>query len=186
MVALTALWLPILLSAVAVFFASFVLHMVLRYHWNDYTQMPGEEKVMDAMRAEGLSPGNYHFPKPHSMKELQSPEMVKKFERGPVGFIHVLPSGPPTMGKQLTLWFLFSVVVGVLVAYITGLTLAPGTDYRMVFRIASAVAFLAYAVGEPINSIWKGARWNVTLKAMFDGLVYALLTGGVFGWLWPS
>ena len=24
-----------------------------------------------------------------------------------------------------------------------------------------------------------------TIKNTFDGLVYGLLTGGVFGWLWP-
>jgi hypothetical protein len=32
MIPLTALWLPILLSAVIVFFASFIMHMVLAYH----------------------------------------------------------------------------------------------------------------------------------------------------------
>ena len=32
MIPLTALWLPTLLSAVIVFFASFIIHMVLGYH----------------------------------------------------------------------------------------------------------------------------------------------------------
>jgi hypothetical protein len=27
--------------------------------------------------------------------------------------------------------------------------------------------------------------WIRTLKSMFDGLIYALLTASVFGWLWP-
>jgi len=36
MIPLTALWLPILVSAVIVFFASFIMHMVLAYHKSDY------------------------------------------------------------------------------------------------------------------------------------------------------
>ena len=32
MISLTALWLPILVSAVIVFFASFMMHMVLTHH----------------------------------------------------------------------------------------------------------------------------------------------------------
>ena len=32
MIPLTDLWLPILLSTVIVFFASFIMHMVLSYH----------------------------------------------------------------------------------------------------------------------------------------------------------
>jgi len=27
---------------------------------------------------------------------------------------------------------------------------------------------------------------GVTLKEVVDGLVYGLLTGGTFGWLWPK
>jgi hypothetical protein len=36
------------------------------------------------------------------------------------------------------------------------------------------------------RSIWFAQRWSVTLKSMFDGLVYALVTAGTFGWLWPA
>ena len=36
MIPLTTLWLPILLSAVIVFFASSIMHMVLSYHKSDY------------------------------------------------------------------------------------------------------------------------------------------------------
>jgi hypothetical protein len=28
-------------------------------------------------------------------------------------------------------------------------------------------------------------KWSATLKNMFDGLLYALVTAGTFGWLWP-
>ena len=34
-------------------------------------------------------------------------------------------------------------------------------------------------------SIWYRRSWVTTLKSMIDGLLYALLTAGTFGWLWP-
>jgi len=186
MVTIGSLWLSILLSAVLVFVVSSIVHLVLRYHWTDYDKMSGEANVLESMRKEGVAPGNYHFPHCRGMKEMGSPEMTEKFEQGPVGLLTVLPSGTPRMGKQLTLWFLYSVVVGVVVAYLTGRTVAPGAEYLQIFRVAGTVAFVAYAMGEPIGSIWKGQKWSTTVKAMFDGLLYALVTAGAFAGFWPS
>ena len=186
MVSLLDLWLPILLSAVLVFLASYILHMVLPLHHDDYGKLPGEEKVRAAMRAEGVGVGNYAFPCPSGPKDMQSPEMLKKYKEGPVGFMTVLPSGPPAMGKSLTLWFLFSLFIGFMVAYLIGRTTAAGTHYLQVFRVAGTVAFLGYAGAQPLDSIWKGQKWSTTVKHMFDGLIYALLTAGCFGWLWPD
>jgi hypothetical protein len=138
------------------------------------------------MRKEGVTPGNYMFPHAKSPAEMGAPEMVEKFRQGPVGFMHVLPSGPPVIGKNLFLWFVYSVVISFMVAYVTGRTLGPATEYLQVFRVAGTVAVLCYAAGEPLDSIWKGRKWSTTLKHMFDGVVYGLLTGGVFGWLWPA
>lgn len=185
MVYLTQLWLPILLSAVIVFVASSIIHMALPIHKSDYRKLPDEEKVMDALRAAGVVPGPaYHFP--HcTHKEMKSPEMVEKFKKGPVGFVTVLPSGPVNMGKFLGMWFLFCLIVAVFTAYLTGRTVAPGTEYLRVFRVASTVAFMGYGLGHFADSVWKGQTWGVTFKHMFDGLIYALLTAGTFGWLWP-
>ena len=44
---------------------------------------------------------------------------------------------------------------------------------------------LAYGVGTLSNGIWKGQPWKIVILEAFDGLIYALLTAGVFGWLWP-
>jgi hypothetical protein len=186
MVGFAALWLPILLSAVIVFIASSIIHMVLGYHKGDFRGMPGEAPVLEAMRKAGVGPGDYSFPRAESMAQLREPEMIKKYEQGPVGLMTVHPNGPPAMGMSLTLWFLFGVAVSIMAAYITGRTQAPGADYIQVFRISSTVAFLAYAGSEPVASIWYKRSWSTTLKNMCDGLVYALLTGGVFGWLWPG
>lgn len=185
MVELTALWLPILLSAVIVFVASSILHMVLPLHRSDYQKLPNEDKIMEAMRAAGVGPGNYHFPHCNSPKEMGTPEMMDKLKAGPVGMLNVIPSGAPGMGKYLVQWFLFCLVIGVFVAYLTGRTLGPGTHYLAVFRVAGTVAFLGYAGGQISDSIWKGQRWGITAKHVFDALIYGLLTAGTFGWLWP-
>ncbi|HVO79218.1 MAG TPA: hypothetical protein VMT28_00725 [Terriglobales bacterium] len=185
MVPISALWLPILLSAVIVFVASSIMHMVLPYHKSDYRKLPEEDKVLDALRSAGVTPGPvYHFP--HcTHKDMKSPESVEKFKRGPVGLLTVIPSGAPAMGKYLGLWFVYCVVVGIFVAYLTGRTLSAGTNYLQVFRVAGTVGFLAYALAQVQDAIWKGQTWSVTFKHVFDGLIYGLLTAGTFGWLWP-
>jgi len=185
MVPITALWLPILLSAVIVFVASSILHMVLPFHKSDYRKLPDEGKVTDALRAVGVTPGPvYSFP--HcTHKDMKSPEVVEKFKRGPVGLLTVFPSGPPAMGKYLGIWFAYCVFVGILVACVAGRTLATGTRYAEVFHVVGIAAFLAYGLGQIQDSIWKGQTWGVTFKHVVDGLIYALLTAGTFGWLWP-
>jgi hypothetical protein len=185
MVYLTDLWIPILGSAVVVFFASWLLHMLLTYHRADYKKLPNEDKVMAALGAEGLTPGVYPFPYCVDPKQMGTPEMQEKYKKGPVGMLTVLPSGPPAMGKYLGTWFAFCVVMSFFVAYVTGRALASGTPYLAVFRMAGTVAFIGYAASEAVASIWKGQPWGSTLRHMFDGLVYALLTAGMFGWLWP-
>ena len=53
------------------------------------------------------------------------------------------------------------------------------------FRFVGVTAFLAYAAALWPMSIWYRRSWLTTFKGTVDGLVYALLTAGTFGWLWP-
>jgi hypothetical protein len=184
MVPLASLWLPILLSAVLVFIASAVLHMVLRYHNTDFAKLPSEDAVMDVLR--GAAPGEYMAPHSTGPEGMKDPVFIEKMTRGPIAIVTVLPSGPPNMGKPLSQWFVYTVVVSTLAAYVAGRALGPGVEYMQVFRFAGTAAFLGYAVGLAQSSIWFGRRWSTTAKSMLDGLVYALLTAGVFGWLWPE
>jgi hypothetical protein len=186
MVPITSLWLPILASAVFVFVVSSILHMVLKYHQTDYRELPDEAETLAALRKAGVTPGLYHFPYCPTPKEMGTEEMVAKFKQGPVGLMTVMPPGPMAMGKYLTMWFVYSVLVSFFTAYLCGHTLAAGAEYLTVSRVAGTVAFMAYGVGQLVDSVWKGAPWGNTLKNVFDGLVYALVTGGAFGWLWPS
>ena len=184
MAPLSALWLPILLAAVFVFIASSIIHMVLPYHKSNYRQLPDEDKTRAALRAANLSPGLYHFPyvKP---SEMNSPEGKAKFMEGPVGHMIVLPNGPVVMPKFLGLWFAYCLVVGFFSAYLAAHTLHQGDSYRHVFRVVGSAAFMAYGVGTLANGIWKSYPWKMVLFETFDGLIYALVTAGTFGWLWP-
>jgi len=183
---LADLWAPILVAAVLVFFASSVLHMAVQFHSSDYGKLPDEDGVMERLRASGARPGDYMFPCVRSMKDMADPEIKAKFERGPVGMLTVLPDGGLAMGRALVQWFAFSVVVGVFTAYVASLALAPGAEYMAVFRLTGTVTFVGYTLGYVPNSIWKGQSWTTTLKFVFDGLVYGLLSAGAFAWLWPA
>jgi hypothetical protein len=184
MVSLAALWLPVVLAAVVVFIASSIMHIVLPYHRSDCSQLPDEDKALAMLRSGGLKPGYYMFPF-GTHKNMRSPEMQEKFKQGPVGTMIVRPSGPIVMGKFLGQWFGFCLLIGFFTAYVTGRTVAPGANYLAVFRVAGTVAFMAYGLGNLANGIWKGEPWGMVTKEVIDGLVYGLLTAGVFGWLWP-
>jgi hypothetical protein len=184
MASLATLWLPILLSAVIVFVASSLMHMLLKYHQSDYHQLPDEDTVRATLRAANLSRGLYVFPF-CTHKDMKSPALMEKYKQGPVGFLSIVPNGPPNMPKFLIQWFVFCLVVGVFVAYLAAHTLTPGTNYLAVFRVVGTAAFLAYGVGNLSNGIWKGQTWSATIKEVIDGLVYGLLTAGTFAWLWP-
>jgi hypothetical protein len=186
MVSIAELWLPILVSAVGVFFASSIFHIMIPIHKTDYARSPGEDKLRELLRGESVRPGNYMFPHCDDMKELQSEEMMSKFTQGPVGFMTILPSRPPAMGKSLILWFMQAVIISLLIAYIAGIGLAPGTDYMTIFRVTGTAAIMAYTMGALTEYIWKGQQLNVVFKFIFDGVVYSLLTAGAFGWLWPA
>ena len=186
MVSIASLWLPVLLSAVLVFVASSVIHMLLTYHVADAGPVPDQEKAADALRGLAIPPGDYAIPRASSMKEMNTPEFAEQLKRGPVVFLTVLPNGLLNVGRSLAQWFVYCVVVGAVAGYAAGITLAPGADYGLVFRVVGTVAFAGYALAIPQSTIWWYRSWRFTLTTMFDGVIYALLTAGAFGWLWPA
>jgi hypothetical protein len=186
MVSVTSLWLPILLSAVIVFVASSIIHMVLRYHRSDFGKVPSEDEVMEALRKFDIPPGDYVIPCAGDPKVMKTPEFIDKATKGPVAFITVVKSGMPSMGGSLVLWFVYCIVVAIFAGYIAGGALEPGAHYLAVFRFVGCTAFVGYSLALLQNSIWYKRAWSATLKSVFDGLIYGLLTAGTFGWLWPS
>jgi hypothetical protein len=184
MVSIPSLWLPILVSSVIVFLASWIIHMLLPYHRGDYQKLPDEEAARVALRA--IPPGDYMIPRPDSHDAMRRPEFMEKLVQGPVAMLTVRRPGRPNMGSFLSQWFVFSLFVGVLAAYISGRALGAGVGYLPVFRFAGCTAFIAYGVAMIPESIWYGRSWSTTIKNLFDALIYGLLTAGTFGWLWPK
>ena len=185
MVSLGSLWLPILVSAVLVFLVSAIIHMVLKYHNKDYSRLPNEDAVRAAIRAGSPQPAQYVIPYCPEMKEMETPEMKQKYVEGPVAVMNVLRPGLPNMGKNLTQWFLLILFVSFFIAYVAAHAIPTGARYLDVFRIVGAVGFLAYGAGQLTGAVWMGKPWKIAWKEAFDGLVYGLVTAGVFGWLWP-
>lgn len=183
MVSLVDLWLPILLSAVFVFIASSVIHMLLPWHDKDFRKFTAEDAVMDALRPFNLTPGQYVAPRPDSMAQMSSPEFKAKMARGPKFALTILRDN--SIASSLALWFVYAIVVALFAGYVAALTLPTGAPYMTVFRVTSTVAFAAYVLALWHDWIWYSSGLGATLRSTIDGLVYALLIGGAFGWLWP-
>jgi hypothetical protein len=185
MVGLATLWLPILLSAVVVFVVSSIIHMASPWHKGDYPKMPNEDAVMAALRPLAIPPGGYMVPRPSNREEMRSPAFAEKLKAGPVMMVQVMQNGPVGMAGNLVNWFIYAGVVGIFAGYVTGHAVGVGASYRHVFRFAGTVAFVGYSLALWQMSIWYQRSWILTLKANIDGLIYAGLTAGIFGWLWP-
>ncbi len=184
MAGLLSLWLPILLATVIVYIAAFIMNMVLPFHKGDFLEIADEDGFMEAMRSRGLKRGQYFFPFANSAEVTRSPEWKERINRGPVGFLFIVPKGT-TMKPQLIAQFIFMLIVTIIAGYVGMASLGPGVEYLKVFQITGTAAFLGHSGSHFTNSIWYGASWRVSWLRAAEGLVYGLLTAGVFGWLWP-
>jgi len=134
-------------------------------------KVPNEDRVMDALRPLAIPPGDYMVPRPSSREDMRSPEFAEKIRKGPVMILTVVPSGPMSMGRNLVLWFLYCVVVGLLAAYVAGRALPVGAAYLRVFQFVGVTAFVGYSVALWQMSIWYRRAWSATIKATVDGLI---------------
>ncbi|ANO51388.1 hypothetical protein [Woeseia oceani] len=176
-----SLWMPIIASAVLVWIVSAIVWMVMPWHKKDWSAVPNESGARAALK--GLASGMYMLPYCTDPKQLDDPEVRKKYEEGPIAWITVAPNGLPKMGGKLLLSFVFYLLVGVVCAYILTRTGTALDDYLQVFRVAGTIAFISYSFAYVQESTWFQRPWSVTARNFLDALIYALLTGGVFGWL---
>ena len=183
---LAHLWLPILLSGVFVFIASSILHMVLRFwHAPDCKGFTNEDEVGAAMRKGNASAGLYMIPycKPEAMKD---PATQEKFRTGPVAVVFMRKPAMMNMGAFLGQWFAFCLVVSFFCALLAVHALPAGAPHEHVFHLIGLAALLGYAFGVIPDAIWWGHPWGSAIKHIVDGLIYAVITGLTFAWLWPA
>src|SRR3989441_12646436 len=186
MTALTALWLPILVSAVAVFVFSSIIHMTPLWHKSDYPRFPNEDRVLDALRPIGIPPGDYLMPRPANPAEMRSPEFKEKMKRGPAVLLTVMPPWTGSLVSNLSQWLVYCLVVSVFVAFITGSAVPPGAPpFTAICRFAGTTAFLGYTVALWQMSIWYRRAWALTLKAPVYGGIFSLVNGRFFQWRLP-
>jgi len=186
MVSIVSLWLPILVSAIAVFFVSYLLHMVIPFHRADYGTLPNEDRAMETLRGLAIPPGDYMTPCARTPEEMKSPAFLEKFMKGPVLSMTVMKPGHMHLGSSLIQWFVYSLAIGVLAAYVTSRAIGSSVDKAEIVRFVGVTGFTAYAVGLWQQSIWYKRSWATTVRYTIDGLIYAVLMGAVFAWLWPK
>ncbi len=182
---LAQLWLPILVSTVVVFFASFLAWMVIPHHKKDIKVLPDEKALTGHLGTLNLAPGMYMWPHCATNEEMNSEEFKARMESGPWGSLNVIGT-KPSFVRNLVLVFLFYIVVSIFVGYITSLARPAGAPWIAVFRVAGAVGVLGYCAGAIPGAIFFSKPGRFVLTDLIDGVVYGLLTGAVFAWLWPG
>ena len=175
-----SLWLPIIVSGVALFFASWAAWMVLPHHKGEWQGLPDENAVMNALR--NIPAGQYMFPFSCKPEDRKSEEFRRRREAGPTGTLTIWKS-PPNMGINLLCTLMFFVIANFLIAYLAGIALAPGEDFMTVFRFVGTAGILTYGTANILNGIWFGRKM---VADIIDGIAYGLITGLIFAALWPA
>ncbi len=180
---LLALWLPILISSVAVFVVSAIIWMALGYHNKDIQTMPEEGAFHDAIKPLNIKPGLYMFPGCHGV-DLKSEPYLTRWKEGPWGIITV--GNQPKFAMNLLKTFLSYLVISTFVAYITQLSISPGGDYLEVFRVAGTAAVLGHCFGGLANDFFLGKPTRFIITGFIDGVIFSLVTAGIFASMWPN
>lgn len=176
---LTSLAVPILLSAVALFVASFLSWMVVQLHRDDWKKLENEDAVMAT--AAKVPVGNYMFPCAKSMEEMKSEEFQKKYDSGPRGILTILPKA--NMGLNLGLTFLYFIAISFLLAYLSSMVLPPGTEFAKVLRFVSTAALMTFLAAMVQHAIWFKTR---IFGHLIESIAFALIVGAFFAMFWPS
>jgi hypothetical protein len=181
---LSALLLPILLSAVAVFILSSIIHMMSPWHKSDYPALANEDALSDAVRPLTLPPGDYMVPRPAGAADLKTEAFKAKMDRGPNLILTVIPNGRRSMVKPLIGWLVYILVVTILAAQVAAWALPVGATSGK-HRYVGIVSLIGYSLALFQFSIWYHRKLSTTIKSAIDGLIYAAVTALIFGWLWP-
>jgi hypothetical protein len=180
---LIPLWLPILLSAAAVWIFSTIASVALPHHKNDFIGLPDEDGFGDFLRKSGIKPGNYLFPDFRGREAMKSEKIARVLEEGPVGHLSVWPT-PLTMGGKLAATFIVYLVVSTLIAYLTRVAIPGAAPFAKVFQLAATAGILAYCFASLPNAIWWGSYKRTIVATIVDGILFGVITGAIFAWRW--
>jgi hypothetical protein len=175
------LWLPIVLSTVALFFASFVSWMVLPIHHQDWRKAPGEEGLLTTLAQSGIRPGNYMFPGCERREDMKSEEFQARYAKGPCGVMTVFPK--VNMGRNLGLTLVYFLAVSFCLGYLATLALEPGADFFTVFRFVSTAGILTFLSAIVQHSIWFRNR---IVGHVIESIAYAAIVAAIFAAMWPA
>jgi len=193
MVALSSLWFAIAVTSIVIFFASAIMWMLLPHHKKDIQfinctdadkEADKEAAFIDAVNAAALKPGMYMYPGCDA-KDYKSDEGKARYNNGPWGTLTIYP-GKPNFPMNLLKTFITFFVITLFVAYITGLSVGAGADYMQVFRVSGAAAMLGHCMGGITSDFFMGKPSRLIITELFDKVVYALLTAGMFASMWPA
>lgn len=185
---LLALWVPIVLSAGAVWVVSTVFGMPFLHHKNDWVGLPPAEEdafmTFIRSRGNGMAPGNYLFPDFRTREAMESERVGRALREGPVG--HLSLWRPPLgMGGKLAATFFVHLAASTLIAYLACITLPRAAEHARVFQVVGSAGILAYCFSFIPNAVWFGASGRTIMLGIIDGVVYGVITGAIFAWRWP-
>ena len=178
---LTSLLIPIILSAIVLFFASFLSWMVLQLHRDDWKKLEKEDAFLKTMADLNVPQGNYMFPGCDTPAEMKTEEYQQKWDQGPSGVMTVFPK--VGMGKKLGLKFVYFLTISFCLAYLSTLAIIPGAEFMVVFRFMSTAGLLVFLSSTVQHSIWFHNR---ILGHIIESILYAAIVGVIFGFLWPA
>jgi hypothetical protein len=180
------LW-PTLAATVAVFIVSSLIHTVSPWHKNDYPALPNEDAFRKAVGPLNIPPGDYFVPRPDTRAQMQDPAFLAKVNEGPRVIMTVQPNGMGSLVKPLVWWFVYCLVVNIIASHVAfGALHEQSPSYRLIFHTVGLTAFAGYALALWQARIWFEKSLSVTVKSTIDGLIYAIVTAGIFGWMWPK
>ena len=177
---LLSLALPIVLSGVALFFASFISWMVFKLHKDDWKKFPNEDAVLAAVGV-NATPGSYMVPGTNHPSEMSTPEFQKKFVVGPRLVMTVMPK--VGMGQSLVLTFVYFLAVSFILAYLASIAFPAKADFMNVFRFVFTAGLAVFLSAIVAHSIWFRAR---IVGHLIESIAYAAIAGAIFAGLWPK
>ncbi|MCC6425806.1 MAG: hypothetical protein IT435_03190 [Phycisphaerales bacterium] len=180
-----ALWLPILVSAVAVWIASAIVWMAMPHHKKDYIELPDEKGFTAFLKSQNIPAGVYGFPDCKTPEKRNSPEMKEAWQHGPMGMLYVWKT-PMSMGGKMFATFLVFLCASAGIGYLASIAITGSPEGMHVFRIVATAGTLTYCFSFIPNMIWFGAYRRTIVANIVDGIAYGVITGLVFMWMWPG